>query len=146
MEQLERAQATDLHDIAALLDACGLPTRDVAAHLSTFTVARDAGRLVGVIGLELHGALGLLRSLAVAEDRRGQGVALRLYAAELAVARAAGLEQLFCLTTTAEGFFEMLGFRALARDEVPEAIRDTEEFRALCPVSAVCMARPMPRD
>jgi hypothetical protein len=40
----------------------------------------------------------------------------------------------------------MLGFRVVPRDEVPEVIRATEEFRALCPANATCMARVMPRD
>ncbi len=146
MEQLAPARPDDAAEIAALLTACGLPSRDIAAHLPHFTVARDGGRLVGVIGLEVHGAIGLLRSLAVDEDRRGEGIALRLYAAELAVARRAGMERLFCLTTSAQRFFEMLGFRALPRDAVPEAIRDTEEYRTLCPATATCMVRPMPHD
>jgi N-acetylglutamate synthase-like GNAT family acetyltransferase len=145
MEELAPAQAADEEAIAALLRSCGLPHEDIAPHLGHFTVARDGGILVGVIGLEVHGTDGLLRSLAVAGDRRGQGIARRLYASLIGRARQLGLSRLYLLTTSAEGFFEMLGFRVVARDEVPGAIRATEEFRALCPASAACMARTMPR-
>ena len=119
---------------------------DVAAHLANFIVARVDGQVVGVIGLEVHGKYGLLRSLAVDDGYRGEGLALRLYATELGVARRLGLEQLYCLTTSAQGFFEMLGWRVLLREEVPEEIRATQEFTSLCPASAICLVRAMPRD
>jgi amino-acid N-acetyltransferase len=146
MDCIEAARGSDLSEIEALLQRCALPTDDVAPHLGQFTVARRDGRVVGVIGLEVHGRLGLLRSLAVADELRGAGIARRLYAAELGVARRHGLERLYCLTTTAQGFFELLGWRALLRDEVPQEIQATQEFSTLCPSSAVCMVRAMPHD
>jgi amino-acid N-acetyltransferase len=145
MEELQPALPADREAIAALLVACDLPHEDIAPHLERFTVARDAGRLVGVIGLEVHGVDGLVRSLAVADDRRGEGIARRLYASLLGGAHRLGLSRLYLLTTTAQGFFEMLGFRAVPRESVPESIRATEEFRALCPSSAICMTRPLSR-
>lgn len=146
MEALLPATAADEPAVSALLASCGLPHVDVAAHLRHFTIARDGIRVVGVIGLEVHGTDGLLRSLAVAADRRGQGVARRLYATLIRDARRLGITRLFLLTTSAQGFFEMLGFRAVKRDAVPDAIRATEEFRQLCPETAACMMRTMPRD
>ncbi len=146
MPIIEAAREADLPAITALLERCKLPAADVAPHLANFTVAREGERLVGVIGLEAHGTLGLLRSLAVDEEHRGNGLARRLYATELGVARRLRIEQLYCLTTTARGFFEMLGWRALLRDEVPEVIRATAEFTTLCPASAICLVRGMPRD
>ncbi len=145
MEELEPALPADRDAVAALLVACNLPHRDIAPHLQHFTVARDGGRLVGVIGLEVHGGDGLVRSLAVADDRRGEGIARRLYASLLGRARRLGLERLYLLTTGAQGFFEMLGFHAVGRESVPDAIRATEEFRALCPSTATCMTRPLSR-
>ena len=141
MEDLENAGPEDQEAVAALLEGCGLPHEDIAPHLGHFTLARSGGRLVGVIGLEVHGHDGLLRSLAVAEEHRGEGIARRLYASLLGRARGLGVERLFLLTTNANGFFEMLGFRVVERQDVPEAIRGTEEFRMLCPRTATCMAR-----
>jgi amino-acid N-acetyltransferase len=99
---------------------------------------------VGCIGLEAGGEDALLRSLAVTPDHRGNGVARRLYARMLGQARALGVSRLFLLTSGAEPFFEMLGFRAVDRDDVPPAIRTTEQFRALCPASAHCLSRSVP--
>lgn len=146
METLTPATPADEAAVAALLASCGLPHLDIAPHLAHFTLARDGHLLVGVIGLEVHGADGLLRSLAVAPDRRGEGIARRLYATLLRNARQLGLTRLYLLTTSAQGFFEMLGFRLVGRDTVPETIRATEEFRQLCPASAACMTRSLPRD
>ena len=145
MEELHDAVPADREVVAALLERCGLPHQDIEPHLAHFTVARAEGRLIGVIGLELHGHDALLRSLAVAEEHRGEGIARRLYAALLGRARGAGVARLFLLTTTAQGFFENLGFRVVGRDAVPEALRATEEFRALCPQSATCMVRSVSR-
>ncbi len=141
MELLTPARASDEAAVKELLRACGLPHQDVTPHLAHFTLARDGGRLVGVIGLEVHGTDGLLRSLAVAEDRRGEGIARRLYASLIGRAHRLGLTRLYLLTTSAQGFFQMLGFRGVAREDVPEPIRQTEEFRALCPDTATCMVR-----
>jgi amino-acid N-acetyltransferase len=145
MEAIVGARPEHEVEVVALLRACGLPHADVAAHLPHFSLAVDGGRVVGVIGLEVHGQDGLVRSLAVADDRRGEGIARRLYAALLGRSHRLGLLRLFLLTTTAQGFFELLGFRQIARDAVPEAIRATEEFRTLCPANATCMERPMAR-
>jgi amino-acid N-acetyltransferase len=146
MATIEAARETDLPAITALLERCALPSVDVAPHLAHFTVAREGSNVVGVIGLEVHGTVGLLRSLAVDAECRGGGLARRLYAAELGVAQRSGVERLYCLTTTAQGFFEMLGWRVLLRDEVPLVIQETHEFTSLCPASAICLVRAMPHD
>jgi N-acetylglutamate synthase-like GNAT family acetyltransferase len=144
MEQIASASSADRDEIARLLDACALPSSDIDAHLSRFFVARDDGRIVGCIGLEATGDDALLRSLAVAPDQRGKGIARRLYARLIGQARGLGVSQLYLLTTGAEPFFEMLGFRAVGRDDVPAAIRSTEQFRSLCPSTATCLSRPVP--
>jgi amino-acid N-acetyltransferase len=143
MEQHSAARDVDRDAIAALLGSCGLPHTDIGPHLSHFTLARDGGRIIGVIGIEVHGRDGLMRSLAVVPECRGRGVARRLYAALLGRAHGLGITRLYALTTSARGWFALLGFRAVRRDDVPEAIRATEEFRVLCPQSAVCMVRPI---
>jgi C_GCAxxG_C_C family probable redox protein len=43
------------------------------------------------------------------------------------------------LTTTASGFFEKLGWSEVWRQAVPGDVRQSEEFKSLCPQRAVCM-------
>ena len=61
----------------------------------------------------------------------------------VARARGLGITRLYLLTTTAQSWFRLLGFRSVLRDEVPEGIRGTEQFRTLCPSTAACMVRPI---
>ena len=75
-----------------LLADCGLPAEDAGSHVERFLIARSGNDLAGTIGLELAGSSALLRSLAVAERYRRQGVAMQLVDRILAYAHARGIE------------------------------------------------------
>jgi amino-acid N-acetyltransferase len=102
---------------------------------------RDGADLAGVIGLEVFGPVALLRSLAVPLPCRGRGIASRLAHKAEEHARSRGVEAVYLLTTTAEGFFARRSYDRVDRDAVPGAIKATVEFQSLCPASAVCMVR-----
>ena len=135
------AAAGDAAAVVRLLRDCDLPTADVAQHLPHFFVARSNGALVGVVGVQPAGQEGLLRSLAVAADFRGQGIARALCARAAEHAPRQGIRTLYLLTTTASAFFAGLGFEGVQRATVPQSIRSTLEFSTLCPGSAVVMAK-----
>ena len=138
------AQADDLPAIRALLQSARLPQEDLTpAHLQDFVVLREGGTLVAVAGLERHGADGLLRSVAVAPDRRGGGLGAGLVQAVEAHARAAGLGALYLLTTTAADFFARRGYRRIERRDAPAPLQASREFAALCPSSATCMVKAL---
>ena len=124
----------------SLLEACGLDSSDVTGGpAQRFLVAREGEEIVGCIGLEVHGPSGLLRSFAVAPPFRRSGLGAALQAAAVAMARAAGLQDLYILTTTVRERALRDGFEDVARERVPEAIRTGSQFRGLCPASAACM-------
>ncbi len=136
------ARAGDLADVLALLAEAGLPAAGVGERFPRgFLVAREAadGALAGVAGVEMHGRVGLLRSVAVRAERRGTGLGQELGRAAVALARAEGLAELYLLTTTAEGFFPRLGFRPVARAELPAELEASEELRGACPASAAAL-------
>ena len=137
------ATADDLSRVEALLVASSLPTDGVAAALGSFLVAEHDGSIVGVVGIEQCCGYGLLRSTAVAAAWRSRGLGRRLVERAIAGAESQGLHALYLLTTTAERYFPSFGFAVTTRDEVPEAVRDTVEFRSACPASAVVMVRPL---
>ncbi|HEX4303761.1 MAG TPA: arsenic resistance N-acetyltransferase ArsN2 [Rhizomicrobium sp.] len=117
------------------LAAAGLPTSDLdEGHAEYFTLADSAFG-----GIARHGAAGLLRSIVVPADRRGHGTGSALLAALTDHARGVGIGDLWLLTTGAEPFFARHDFRTANRDEAPEAIANTRQFRDLCPASAVLM-------
>lgn len=139
---IEVAASTDLPAILALLTSAGLPVADVgpASH-PDFLVARRDGCVAGVVGLERFGDVGLLRSLAVNEEHRGQGLGLALTRALEERAARSGVVALVLLTETARDFFQHRGYQVIARTQAPAAVQASSEFRSLCPQSAVCLSK-----
>ena len=131
-----------LADAVALLAGASLPTEDLTeVHCATFFYSGPAEAPTGLVGLELFGAVALLRSLVVTEAQRGTGAGSALLALAEAEARARGVRELFLLTTTAEAFFKRHGDVRSPRESVPEAIRATREFSVICPSNSACMKR-----
>ena len=139
---LSGVRAGEGPSVEGVIAACGLHTEDITARILRNTiVARKGPRIIGTVALEAAGSCALLRSLAVLEKFRGQGVADRLMAAVEKSARQMGIRTLYLLTVTAETYFSVRGFETLERSCAPGGIRDTAEFQHLCPDSAVCMRK-----
>jgi len=120
------------------LNASRLPTDDLPEGNQRF-YALVEGEVVGFGGYYRDGQEVLLRSIVVASERRRAGNGRRIVAALLDRSREDGAERAWLLTTTAQPFFERLGFVVNRRDAAPRAISSTREFSALCPLSALLM-------
>lgn len=140
---LRNATAADMQAIRALLDSNGLPTSDLAFSQARFTVACEGERIIGAGALQRFGETALLRSVAVAADRRGKGLGRHLVKALENQARAAGVRHLVLLTLSARRFFELQDYRPIDRARAPKAMRASAEFRSLCPATAVCLAKTL---
>ena len=139
------ATAADLPDVAAFLSNCGLPAQDLTPEIIAgfeLAIATDGG-LVGQIGLETFGDIGLLRSLAVAPAWRKHGLGAQLVARREAAARAAGLSAVYLLTSSATEFFRHRGYTEVPRETVPAAIAGHAQFTGLCPSCAHCLVRQL---
>lgn len=130
---------SELPSVVALLRRAKLVGDGLDEHLDTVLVARWAGRIVGCVALEVYDDGALLRSLAVDESMRGEGLGLALTEAAIRLARdrAAGL--LYLLTQTATEFFPRFGFRRIPRAAVPPGVKQSVEFTTVCPETAVVM-------
>jgi len=138
------ARATDWPRIRQLLAAASLPTSDLSANsIANFTVAIDAGEVVGAVAIERHDAHGLLRSLVVDPAHRGCRLAHALVEAAEGAARDQTLVSLVLLTETAALFFRSLGYREIARDAAPDSVRSSAEFTHLCPGGSTCMTKTL---
>jgi N-acetylglutamate synthase-like GNAT family acetyltransferase len=133
---IEPAAPTDLPAVLALLSASGLPHDGLAEHFDAALVAHDGDTVVGSAALELYGGAALLRSLAVAEGRRGQGLGRALITAALDLARTHQVRRVYLLTITAAGYFPSFGFAPITRAEVEPAVQASAEFTGACPASA----------
>ena len=136
---IRAATDADYPAVIALLEAAGLPTAGVPRALGDFLVADAGDGLAGAIGLERYGSDALLRSAVVRPGRQGTGIGAALVRALLDRARDGGLREIYLLTTTAEGWFPRFGFTAIEREQVPDALRASVEFREACPASAAVM-------
>jgi amino-acid N-acetyltransferase len=133
-DQLNKSQVLEL------LIRCDLPTLDLHdKDMKTFLGWSDKNNLRGVVGIEVHGCFGLLRSLAVAPDARSLGCGKDLVLRIEDVARAKNLMCIYLLTTTAQRFFMQLGYQVVQRDLVPTEIKQTSEFSCVCPDTATVM-------
>jgi amino-acid N-acetyltransferase len=141
---LELGRTSDLRAVASLLGANDLPTADVEQHLETFVLAKLHGDLVGLVGVDIYGEVGLLRSLCVEESHRGRGTGRTLLSAIDAIMATRGVRDVYLLTTTAARFFEREGFATIPRDQALSAICQTTEFRSPCPASATFMGKVVP--
>lgn len=128
---ISAASPSDLDEVLALLMVVGLPVEGVTEHLRGFLVARDAGgRLVGCAGIEHHGELGLLRSVAVAPALQHSGLGSRLTSAALRAARSGGVKEVVLLTTTARDFFaRCFGFEEATRADYQTQFAASPEWQ-----------------
>jgi amino-acid N-acetyltransferase len=142
--EVRLAIAADYPAVIALLEAAGLPSAGVPRALGDFLVADTESGLAGAIGLERYGSAALLRSAVVRPGDQGSGIGAALVRALLDRARDGEVREIYLLTTTAEGWFPRFGFAPIAREQVPDGVRASVEFREACPASAVVMRLPIP--
>lgn len=138
------ATEADRPAVSALLKQADLLTDDLPTDLGTFTLAYAADeRLAGVAGLEILGENGLLRSVAVSPDFRSQYIGNQLVGLTVNLAESKTIKTIYLITTTADRYFERLGFVRVDRASVPDTIAQTRQFSDLCPASAIVMQKKL---
>jgi len=134
-----------VQEVQSLLTQNDLPTNDLPElDMAHFYTCGATGKSQGVIGLELCGQDGLLRSFAVLPEARGSGCGAALLGKLEQHATKIGIKNLYLLTNTAEKYFHNKGFKSIPRELAPKSIRSTQEFSSLCPASATLMHKQMP--
>jgi N-acetylglutamate synthase-like GNAT family acetyltransferase len=141
--RLRNAKTEELEQISRLLDQAGLPMLDSGFPLRNLFVATEGPTVIGAIALGVHARAGMVRSLVVAPDQRGQGMARQLMQTLFSRSHELGLRGLYLLTTDGESVFEKLGFRRVPRDSAPPEIRSSRQFSQECPESALLMHRSL---
>ena len=127
----------------ALLSSEKLPASDLPATLKNFFVMIENEELIGVIGLEIYGSYGLLRSLAVRPESRNQNIAGKLVEQIEKLALAEGLRAVLLLTETAPDYFSRKGYKIITRAEMPAEVQQSSEFSHVCPQSAIAMKKDL---
>ena len=133
---IDHLSETDRPEVYRLLQSHKLPLAGFDDGHVAALVARDGAAVVGSAAIEVYGRNGLLRSVAVAESRRGQAIGHELTRAAIDLARRQRLDALYLLTETAAGFFPKFGFVPVDRAHIPAEVRQSVEFTTACPASA----------
>ncbi len=141
--KIEVFEKKDEREVFRLLSQAELPVKDLTHDkFKNFLIARAKdGSVVGAIGVEQYQDVGLLRSLVVHPSYREKGLGKQLVCELESYAKSKGIKNIFLLTITAADFFRKLGYEVIQRTHVPESISKTEEFKNICPVSAVCLLK-----
>lgn len=141
MALVRSATSSDHLAVIGLLEDAGLPLAGVLPTLPDFCVVELEGRVVGAVGLEIYGRDALLRSAVVEQVARNTGLGVALVERILDHARGRGVRAVYLLTTTADRYFPRFGFERITREDVPDNVKRSVEFREACPASAVVMRK-----
>ena len=115
--QIRPATQADQPAITAMVRAAGI--NPLSLHWPRFRVAEDAGRVVGVAQIKVHGdGSRELASLAAAPDRQGEGIGGALVQHLLAQPEGQPPLYLMCAQPL-ESYYIRFGFRRVERAEMP---------------------------
>ncbi len=138
---IEKASPACLDDVLEILSQVNLPHDGVKEHFGGFLIARSGGgKILGCVGLERHGELGLLRSAAVLPEYQGQWIGNKLVRELLKRAAGEGVTEVVLLTTTAKEYFQnKLGFKEARRSGYEKRLANSPEWNLPRCSSAVFM-------
>jgi amino-acid N-acetyltransferase len=137
------ARPEDWPAVEALLTASRLPLDGAADAFACGVVAEEGEQIIGCAAVECYDGSALLRSVAVAPDRRGTGVGADLVHEAERLARGRGASDVILLTETAGPWFDRLGYDVIERSTVPAEVAHSVEFETACSTSAIAMRRSL---
>ena len=123
------AAGNDIPFITALLLDAELPPDDLETWIDNFLLLSVEGKTVGCIGLEIWGKVGLLRSFVISEEYRSKGLGIKLYNRLMDLAKEMKLTTVLLLVKGASIFFQKNGFKFIDRNEVPESVKKSIQFK-----------------
>jgi N-acetylglutamate synthase-like GNAT family acetyltransferase len=128
--------------LKAALVRAGLPADDVGdPYLLAWRFETYEDVPVGFGCLEIYGDDGLLRAVVTLPPLRQIGLGAAIVDVLEAEVRGRRCRAIYLLTTSEVDFFARLGYVPCARSDLPEAIRTTRQFTALCPPTATLMVK-----
>ncbi len=140
--KLEQKTEYALNEINDLLIASDLvPVQLASDKLHFFCHNDNAGKMDGVIGVEVYGKSCLLRSLTVTSEMRNRGIARSLLEEALAFARSIASYDIYLITETIGDTMERYRFLDIGREKVPDAILKSPYLNGICPCSSRIMYR-----
>jgi len=147
-DPVRSARADDQGAIAHLLSRVGITHADLERTWPSFLVLpvadEETARIAACVAIEHTGDDALLRLLAVAPERRGEGLGYLLVENAMRKARAEGALHLYLVTDGAQGLVgEKLGFDVIDRKDVAPAVAASDEYQMARSKTAVWMRKEL---
>ncbi|AYG04788.1 GNAT family N-acetyltransferase [Gryllotalpicola protaetiae] len=123
---------TDVDAVRGFLADADLTLSGLDAPTVRLWIERDdVGAIIGSTGFELSndGAHALIRSVAVAPERRTVGAGSRLARHALEEARSAGATRAWLFSRRSGPFWQKLGFESADREELARVLPQTHQVR-----------------
>ena len=137
------ATNNDIETIQELLRNSDLPFQDIQSYIMNFSVIVENHEIIGTGGFEHYGDVALLRSVAITQPFQGNSIGEKIVNHLISKASGLGVNKLFLLTQTADGYFENHGFIKVNRETAPDIIKQTQQYSELCPMSASLMSKEL---
>jgi N-acetylglutamate synthase-like GNAT family acetyltransferase len=127
---IKKASPSCLTKLLEILSLVGLPHEGMEEHLDDFLIAQSGGgKVIGCVGVERHGKIGLLRSAAVLPEYQGQRIGNKLIRQILKQAAGKGVTEVALLTTTAKDYFQdKFGFKEAKRSDYEASLAKSPEW------------------
>ncbi len=126
------AKKNDMINMLQLLEKANLNTEGLAENLDNFLVVEDVRQsepyMVGMVGLEIYGDLGILRSLVLRSESWNSKVGVELLSLIIGYGWKKGLREIYLMTQISQDFFEYWGFVEVTWDDLPEHLRQSSQF------------------
>ncbi|UTE77579.1 GNAT family N-acetyltransferase [Rossellomorea sp. KS-H15a] len=122
LKVIRQATNEDIHEVVAFLTKAGLSTEGIKHSIDCFLVVEDEeNRLIGTLGIEVQGKIGLLRSLVVTSSFESEEL-FALFQEILKLAKEKDLKRLYLISNrkASLAFFDLLGFQQEADPGVDE--------------------------
>jgi amino-acid N-acetyltransferase len=129
--------------ISKFLISNALPVEDLVQSKVKIFAGFLNRQIIATIGIEKYNNYGLLRSFAVDPEYRNQRIGDKLLKFIFEFCKTENINHLYLLTTSAVDYFSKYGFIETSRTEAPDLIKNTREFKTICPMSARFMSKSL---
>lgn len=131
---IRKANKQDLENLREFLTRANLGTEGLSEEsVECFLLMEDVnGTVKGTLGLEVYGEHAMLRSLVVSSGQAETEIVV-LLEQMVKLAKEKGIKSLY-LATNKRGalpFFELMGFRSIEREQLPEGFSGSDHVRQI---------------
>ena len=141
---VEPVDSDDQPKVEALLKQVNLPIEGVCDQFQNyFKIQGESDKIIGCVGVEVYGNMGLLRSVAIHPDFQRKGLGKKLVEGAEEFSKTRALKKIYLLTEGAEEFFSRLGYKTIPREQADPSVQQSLEFTTVCKDSGTCMEKDL---